>query len=44
MKHIGEGVKMGRDVKVWHFTYIGDETIIGARVRRHGSIRSRSNS
>jgi len=29
MKHIGEGVKMCRDVKVWHFTYIGDETIIG---------------
>ncbi len=21
---------MGRDVTVWHFTYIGDETVIGA--------------
>jgi UDP-3-O-[3-hydroxymyristoyl] glucosamine N-acyltransferase len=29
MNHIGEGVKMGRDVKVWHFSYIGDETVIG---------------
>ncbi len=29
MNHIGEGVKMGRDVTVWHFTYIRDETVIG---------------
>lgn len=29
MNHIGEGVKMGRDVKIWHFTYIGDGTSIG---------------
>ena len=29
MNHIGEGVTMGRDVKVWHFSYIGDETVIG---------------
>jgi hypothetical protein len=29
MNPLGEGVKMGRDVTVWHFTYIGDETVIG---------------
>ncbi len=29
MNHIGEGVKMGSDVKVWHFTYIDDDVEIG---------------
>ena len=29
--HIGEGVKLGRDTKIWHLTYIGDHTEIGER-------------
>lgn len=27
-RHLGKKVKLGRDVKVWHLTYIGDNTII----------------
>jgi UDP-3-O-[3-hydroxymyristoyl] glucosamine N-acyltransferase len=30
--HIGEGVKMGRDVSVYPFVYIGDRTQVGDRV------------
>ena len=29
MRHIGRNVKIGKDVKMWHFTYIGDNTEIG---------------
>ena len=29
MKHIGKDVTIGLNVKIWHFTYIGDHTIIG---------------
>ena len=29
LKHIGENVKIGKDVKIWHFTYVGDNTEIG---------------
>jgi acetyltransferase-like isoleucine patch superfamily enzyme len=29
VRFVGEGVKLGRNVKVWHFTYIGDEAEIG---------------
>lgn len=27
--HIGRNVKRGKNVKIWHFTYIGDNVIIG---------------
>lgn len=29
IKHIAEGVKIGKNTKIWHFTYIGDHTEIG---------------
>jgi len=29
VQHIGENVKLGRNVRVWHFTYIGNDTVIG---------------
>lgn len=29
MRHIGENVRLGADVRIWHFTYIGDEVEIG---------------
>jgi UDP-2-acetamido-3-amino-2,3-dideoxy-glucuronate N-acetyltransferase len=29
VRHIGRNVKIGKDVKIWHFTYIGDNTEIG---------------
>ena len=28
-QHIGKNVKLGRNVRMWHFTYIGDNTEIG---------------
>ena len=28
-RHIGQGVKLGKDTKIWHLTYIGDHTEIG---------------
>jgi acetyltransferase-like isoleucine patch superfamily enzyme len=27
--HIGKNAKIGRDVRIWHFTYVGDGTVIG---------------
>ena len=29
VQHIGENVKLGRNVRLWHFTYVGDDTVIG---------------
>ena len=29
VQHIGENVKLGRNVRVWHFSYIGNDTVIG---------------
>ena len=29
IRHIGKEVKIGKNVKMWHFTYIGDKTEIG---------------
>jgi acetyltransferase-like isoleucine patch superfamily enzyme len=28
-RHVGKNVKLGRGVKLWHFTYVGDNTEIG---------------
>ena len=32
INYIGNNVKIGKNVKIWHFTYIGDNTIIGDNV------------
>jgi acetyltransferase-like isoleucine patch superfamily enzyme len=32
IKHIGKDVKIGKNVKIWHFSYIGDNTSIGDNV------------
>jgi UDP-2-acetamido-3-amino-2,3-dideoxy-glucuronate N-acetyltransferase len=29
IRHIGRNVKIGKNVKMWHFTYIGDNAVIG---------------
>jgi acetyltransferase-like isoleucine patch superfamily enzyme len=29
IRHIGKNVKMGKDVKIWNFTYVGNNTEIG---------------
>jgi acetyltransferase-like isoleucine patch superfamily enzyme len=29
INHIGNNVNLGKNVKIWHFVYIGDETEIG---------------
>ena len=29
VNHIGRGVKLGKNVRIWHFVYIGDNTEIG---------------
>jgi len=29
VSHIGRNVKIGKDVKIWHFTYVGDNAEIG---------------
>lgn len=29
IRHIGRNVSLGKNVKMWHFTYIGDDTTIG---------------
>jgi len=29
IRHIGENVRLGKNVRLWHFTYIGDNTEIG---------------
>ena len=29
VRHIGGNVKLGRNVRLWHFTYVGDDTVIG---------------
>ena len=29
VKHVGKNVRIGKDVKIWHYTYIGDNTEIG---------------
>ena len=29
IQHIGDNVKLGKDVKIWNLTYIGDNTEIG---------------
>ena len=29
VNHIGRNVKIGKNVKIWHFTYIGDQAEIG---------------
>ncbi|MCP8304097.1 MAG: N-acetyltransferase [archaeon] len=33
VNHVGKDVKLGRNVKLWHFTYIGDSTKIGDNVK-----------
>ncbi|MBI2184836.1 MAG: N-acetyltransferase [Thaumarchaeota archaeon] len=33
VNHIGKNVKIGRNVKIWHFTYIGENTRIGHDVK-----------
>lgn len=30
--YIGKNVKLGKDVRIWHFAYIGDDTEIGDKV------------
>jgi acetyltransferase-like isoleucine patch superfamily enzyme len=32
-RHIGKNVKLGKDVKIWHFTYVGDNTEIGEETK-----------
>lgn len=32
INYIGNNVKIGRNVKIWHFTYIGDDVKIGDNV------------
>jgi len=32
INYIGKGVKLGKNVKIWHFTYIGDRAKIGDNV------------
>lgn len=29
VKHIGKNTRIGKGVKIWHFTYVGDDTEIG---------------
>jgi len=29
VRYIGENVKLGKNVRLWHFTYVGDNTEIG---------------
>lgn len=29
VNHIGKNVKLGRNVRLWHFTYVGNDTVIG---------------
>ncbi|MDG6939262.1 MAG: N-acetyltransferase [Nitrososphaerota archaeon] len=29
VNHIGKGVSLGKNVKIWHFAYVGDGTVIG---------------
>ncbi len=31
--HISEKAKIGKNVKIWHFAYVGDNTIIGDNVK-----------
>ncbi|MBI4258087.1 MAG: N-acetyltransferase [Thaumarchaeota archaeon] len=33
LNHIGRNVKIGKNVKIWNFTYIGDNTKIGNNVK-----------
>lgn len=33
IQHIGKNVKLGKNVKMWHFTYIGDNTEIGENTK-----------
>jgi acetyltransferase-like isoleucine patch superfamily enzyme len=33
INHVGKNVKLGENVKMWHFTYIGDDTEIGANTK-----------
>lgn len=29
VNYVGKNVKMGKNVKIWHFSYVGDNTVIG---------------
>lgn len=31
--HISEKAKIGKNVKIWHFAYVGDNTVIGDNVK-----------
>ena len=31
--HVSEKAKIGKNVKIWHFAYVGDNTIIGDNVK-----------
>lgn len=33
LRYIGQDVRIGKDVKIWHFTYVGDDTEIGDRTK-----------
>jgi acetyltransferase-like isoleucine patch superfamily enzyme len=33
VQHIGRNVKLGVNVRIWHFTYIGDESVIGENTK-----------
>ena len=32
IKYVSNTAKIGKNVKIWHFTYVGDHTIIGDNV------------
>jgi len=32
IKYVGAGVRMGKNVKIWHFAYVGENTSIGNNV------------
>ncbi|MEM0385763.1 MAG: acyltransferase [Nitrososphaeria archaeon] len=32
INYVGKNVRIGKNVKIWHFTYIGDNTVIGDNV------------
>ncbi|MDF2736967.1 MAG: hypothetical protein K0S93_823, partial [Nitrososphaeraceae archaeon] len=32
IKYVSNTAKIGKNVKIWHFAYVGDKTIIGDNV------------
>jgi acetyltransferase-like isoleucine patch superfamily enzyme len=33
LRHIGDNVKIGKDAKIWHFTYISNNTEFGDGIK-----------